>query len=448
MKSKVLFRFALLPVIYFVFSWSNVSAQLEQSSAPTDTVNKIVSFMQYKDTTYKNLASGELTPGKGFQLAKNEFASLNFSMYSMVRYLNQMPGEQTWYDHLGREREFVGRNDFNWHRTMLWFTGFVGTPKFTYMATVWTVMTTQQTLVYGNLNYKFNKYIGVGMGIAPNLGIRSLQGPFPYFSSTDRTMVEDGIRPGFTNGLFVKGEILPRLSYTLMLGNNLSTLGVQASKLTRDLSTSANLCWMPTTGEFGPRGGHGDLEHHTKLATRFGASYTHSREDRFNNVGQPSPDNTQVRMSDGVLFFETGALADGVTIDKADYDLLAVDIGFKYKGFFFFTELYHRTLTDFDADGPLPISSITDNGYTLQVSYMVVPKILCVYGINSMMLDEFERNPYDLGGGVNVYPLKSRNWRINAQVAHVEKASAGGTFGLYTAGQTGTTVTFGVDIIL
>jgi hypothetical protein len=63
----------------------------------------------------------------------------------MVRYLNQLPGKQTWQDHLGRPHEFVGRNDFHWHRTMIWFSGFVGTPKFTYMATVWTVMTTQQT---------------------------------------------------------------------------------------------------------------------------------------------------------------------------------------------------------------------------------------------------------------------------------------------------------------
>jgi hypothetical protein len=391
---------------------------------------------------------GELNPGKGFSLFKSDFVSLNFSMYAMVRYLNQSPGEQTWYDHLDRKRTMLGRNDFYWHRTMLWFTGFVGTPKFTYMATVWTVTTTQQTLVYGNLNYKFNDHLNVGMGITPNLGIRTLQGPFPFFNSTDRTMAEDAIRPGFTNGVFVFGSIVPKLKYNLVLGNNLSILGVQASKLTRDLAKSASIMWLPTTGEFGPRGGHGDLEHHTKMATRFGASFVHARDDRFNTSDQPSPDNTQIRLSDGVLLYETGALTDSVTVDKATFQLLSIDAGVKYKGFCFFGEFYYRILDDFVANGELPLSSITDMGYTIQASYMIVKRKLGLYAVHSGLVDEFERNPFEVGGGLNFYPIKTRNWRINTQAIHVVKSAAGGTFGLYAAGQTGTTFTFGVDILL
>ena len=226
--------------------------------ANKDTIEQVTFKMQrglILDSTYKNVASGEFTPGRGFDIAKSKFGSLNISLYALVRYLNQMPGSQTWFDHLGRPKEFVGRNDFYWHRAMIWFSGFIGTPKLRYTATVWTIMPTQQTLVYGNIQYTFNKHIQVAMGIGPNLSIRSMQGPFPFYSSTDRTMGEDALRGGFTQGLFVRGEIVPKLTYWLMLGNNLSTLGVQASKLTRDLSKSINLTWMPTTGEFGPRGG-------------------------------------------------------------------------------------------------------------------------------------------------------------------------------------------------
>ncbi len=399
--------------------------------------------------TYPNeITAGEFTPGKGFQIAKNKFASLNISIYAMARYLNQMPGEQTWEDHLGVERDFTGRNDFFWHRTMIWFTGYVGTPKLTYMATAWTVFTTQQTLVYGNISYAFNKHLKLGIGITPNLCIRSLQGPFPFFSSTDRTMVEDALRGGFTNGIFAQGEIIPGLDYWLVVGNNLSTLGIQASNLTRSLSTSGSLVWMPTTHEFGPRGGNGDFEHHEKLATRFGVNFSHSREDRFNNIGTPSPDNTQVRMSDGVLFFETGALAPGVTVDNARYRMFTFDAGIKYKGFALHTEFYNRTLWDFEADGETPLSSINDKGYSLQALYMVVPKIVCLYGVHSKIIDEFDRDPYEVGGGLNIYPLKSRSWRINLQGMYVYKSAAGGTFGLYGAGQTGTTFTFGTDILL
>jgi hypothetical protein len=366
----------------------------------------------------------------------------------MARWVDQMPGEDTWYDHRDSLRIFDGRNDIYWHRVMLWFTGFLGTPKLTYMATVWTVTTTQQTLVYGNIMYKFNDYVKVGIGITPNNCVRSLQGSFPFFTSTDRTMAEDGLRGGFTNGIFAMGQITPTLRYSMVLGNNLSILGIKASNLTRHYSKSISLSWMPTTGEFGPRGGNGDLEYHKKIATRFGASYCHSRENRFNNTGTPAPDNTQVRLSDGVLFFETGALAPGITVVEANYDIVAVDLGLKYKGFALHTEMYYRTLSKMNADGPLPLSSIIDKGYTLQALYMAIPKRLCIYGVNSMVIDEFNRNPYEIGGGVNIYPLKTRSWRINLQAMYLYKCAAGGTFGLYTAGQTGTTLTIGTDILL
>jgi hypothetical protein len=399
-------------------------------------------------TVFQNTAKGEFTPGRGFQLVKNKFASLNFSIYAMARYVNQLPGKSEWQDHLGNTRAFDGRQDFYWHRTMLWFTGYLGTPKLTYMATVWTVFTTQQSLVYGNIGYAFNKYVRLAIGITPNYCIRSLQGPFPFFTSTDRTMAEDAIRGGFTNGLFATGEIFPGLRYGAALGNNLSQLGIVAGNLTRNLSKSASLTWMPTTKEFGPRGGNGDFEEHQKLATRFGASFVHSRENRFNNIGTPSPDNTQVRMSDGVLFFETGALAPGLTVSEADFDLLAVDIGFKYRGLAFHSEFYYRTLSDIAADGPAPVTKITDKGFTLQVLHMVVPRKLCVYALSSGLIDQFGRNPYEVGGGVNVYPYKTRSWRLNAQMLYVYKAAAGGTFGLYTAGQTGANITIGTDILL
>ena len=440
---------AIRVAIAFVLAICLNFSLIAQNETPvTDTAQYGAFFKRGAiDSTYTNVATGEFTPGRGFDLVRTKFGTLNLSMYAIARYLNQM-GDNTWQDHLGRDRSFKGRNDIFWHRVMLWFSGWLGTPKLTYTATVWTVFTTQQTLVYGNLQYKLNKFLKFGVGVGPNLSVRSMQGPFPFYSSTDRTMGEEALRGGFTNGFWVTGEIFPKLFYNIMIGNNLSSLGIKAGSLTRDLSKSAMLMWMPTTGEYGPRGGIGDLEHHEKIATRFGASYCHSREDRFNNIGEPSPDNTQVRMTDGVLFFETGALADGVTVNQADYDMLAVDLGLKYKGFNLQTEFYARKLSDFDTDGPVPINTLKDYGYSLQVSYMVIPKKLNVYLINGYFWDEFDRRPWEVGGGVNIYPLKNRSWRLNGQFMHVEKSAAGGTFGLYTAGQTGTTITLGVDILL
>jgi hypothetical protein len=199
-------------------------------------------------------------------------------------------------------------------------------------------------------------------------------------------MAEDALRGGFTNGIFLVGEGVRRVRYTLGIGNNLSILSVKAANLTRHFSKSASIAWYPTTGEFGPRGGNGDFEHHEKIATRFGISYCHSRENRFNNVGTPSPDNTQVRMSDGLLFFETNAFIDGLTVVEANFDQTSVDLGFKHKGFALHTEFYYRTLSKIDAvdENQLPVEitgpneTITDMGYTLQALYMIVPKKVCI----------------------------------------------------------------------
>jgi len=218
----------LLPALLLLLSL-NVVAQNTVPQQDSSNIAILVKRGAVKDSTYDNYASGEFTPGRGFDMVKTKYGSLNISLYAIARYLNQMPGHQTWQDHLGRDREFIGRNDFFWHRTMIWFSGWLGTPKLTYVATVWTVFTTQQALIYGNIAYKFNRHFQVAIGVGPNLSVRSMQGSFPFYSSTDRSMGEESLRGGFTNGMWVTGDIVPKLKYKIMVGNNLSSLGIQAA---------------------------------------------------------------------------------------------------------------------------------------------------------------------------------------------------------------------------
>ena len=170
-----------------------------------------------------------------------------------------------------------------------------------------------------------------------------------------------------------------------------------------DLSKSFTLMTMPTTGECGPRGGLGDFEYHSKVATRFGVSYTHNKEDRYTDSATNGPDETQVKNTDGFLFFQTGSLAPGVTVIQANFDMGSVDLGVKYKGWNIDLEFFGRKLSNFDATGPLPLSVINDYGYALQVSKMVIPQTLMLYGINSYFWDQWGRRPWEAGGGINVF---------------------------------------------
>lgn len=394
-----------------------------------------------------NDTAGEFTPAKGFDLVRTDYGSLNISFYGLARWLNQLPADQTFVDHLGRRREVKARNDINWHRTMLWFSGFALDPRLRYVLTVWSLPTTQQSLIFGNLQYSFIPQLTLGVGIGPTLTARSMQGSHPFWASSDRQMGEEFFRGGFASGAWVRGEILPRLHYWASVNTNLSQLGVTAANDSRDFAYSASLTWMPTTGEFGLRGGLADFEQHEQIATRFGASAARAREDRAAELGL-FPNATQIRLSDGVLVFEEGALAPGVTVQRTTYSVLSVDAGLKYRGFTLQGEYWVRWLTDFAANGPLPLSEVVDHGFFVEAMYMAVPRILGLYATGTAVFDEFERFPWEVAGGVSVFPFRSRSWRLSLHLIYVDRSPTGSNFGFYTAGQTGPTISIGTDVLL
>jgi hypothetical protein len=213
------------------------------------------------------------------------------------------------------------------------------------------------------------------------------------------------------------------------------------------MAYSGSVWWQPTTGEFGPRNGFGDLEYHQRLATQFGASACQSRENRYAALTD-NPNNTQIRLSDGLLPFDTDALANGVTVNALTYQNMSIDAGAKYKGFSFQSEYTYRQLSDFSATGPVPDSRIIDRMVFGEAMHMVVPQKLGIYAVTSYVFDQFRRNPWELGGGANFYPYGNRNWRINLHLLHVDKSPASSNFGYYNAGQTGTTISVGTDVLL
>lgn len=301
--------------------------------------------------------SSTFEPGQGFLVGKNKCGSLNISGYMLARYLNQMSPGQTYTDHLGVKKEVVARNDIQLHRVLVWMKGFLYTPKLYYSIFFWSLNSVHDNMVAGNLIYKIHDALSLGVGIDGLPGTRSMNGSHPYFLGTDRQMADEYFRPGFTSGIYAKGSLTPDLLYRFMMGNNLSQLGVKSSQLTREFAYGATFWWMPTTGEFGEKGGFGDYELHPTLATRFGISAVTSREDRQTQVDNNGKQgNTQVRISDGNFLFADNALALGATVDQASYDQVSADASFKYRGFFFFSEYYWRQLTKFKTlTGTVPV---------------------------------------------------------------------------------------------
>ena len=385
---------------------------------------------------------GVLDPGKGFLIGRGKAGELSISGYALVRYMNQMPADQTFTDHLDRERPVDTRQDIFSHRVLVWLNGWMAVPKLRYTIAFWTVTTTDQDALFGNIGYQFSKRFNLYAGIFGNPGSRSMQGSHPYWLGNDRVMADEFFRPFFTQGIWANGELVPGLWYDVTVGNTSSTLGVTASQIDRKFTYGGSMWWMPTTKEFGPRGAYGDWEMHDKVATRFGLSTVVSPEERYTNIGT-NPGNTALKLADSVNLFETGSLAPGVTVTFADYRILALDAGVKYRGFFFQTELYWRRLDGFEADGQLPVSEIEDSGFYVQAAFYPLPRKLELYTATSQIYGDSNAGFSDSSeylGGLNFYPFDTRNHRLNVQVIDVNRSPVSSTFGYYTGGQDGTTV--------
>jgi hypothetical protein len=385
---------------------------------------------------------GEFNPGRGFVVGKGRYGELDLSGYMAVRYLNQLPADQSARDHLGRPIPVEPRNDFQFHRVMLFSQGWLFSPKFQYMTFLWTVQDTNQVAIGGALSYSFNKYITLGMGWNAYPGTQSLQGSHPYWPSYDRVMADEFFRPFFSQGIFAQGNLLKTLQYRWMVGNNNSNLDVPATKLDRDLSAGGAITWLPTTGEFGPRGAFGDYESHEKLATRFNLAYTFSPEERQSPVGTPA-NNTTLRLADSLNIFDTGAFANGITVERARYQLVSAAAGMKYRGFWLQGEGYGRLLDHFRADGPLPVRSVRNTGFYVQAADMIVPKRFELYGATSYVFGDYGRHPHEFIVGGNYYPWDTRNLRLNVQVINVSHSPVSSTFGFYIGQITGPVISIG-----
>lgn len=385
--------------------------------------------------------------GAGLPIIQSPNGTMRVNLYLLVRYLNQLPGSQSFEDHNGTTRNIDTANYISApHRVIMNFNGWIYDPKVIYSAAYWTVNATDKVAIIGYMGYKANEKLSVFAGIGALPGTRSLTYSHPYWLGTDRFMADEFFRPGFTQGVWASGEALPGLSYTGMIGNNLTTLNVNAGEDSRDFAFSGNLCWMPSTHEFGPKGGSGDFEHHKKVATRFGTAYTYGKQNAATStISQGQPDSTQIRMADSLLPFTKDAIIPGYTVDVLKFQMMAVDAGVKYRGLHLQAEAYMRQLSDFiEASGrEVPQSLVTDTGFHVQAAKMIRPRKTELYVGGSAVFGDRSagyRSSYEVVQGMNFFLFDTRNSRLNFHVIEVYRAPTSSVFGYYVGGQKGVTL--------
>ena len=429
-----------------------------EAAAQDDATAKAAAAMANMDQT------SAMAPGKGgLNLYKSGVGSVNLMAYADFRVIDQEPGTQyaqTYYgapltvDALGNPTSIDTRRDIQFHRVLISLAGFLYDPRFTYQLTWWTVNDTEQVRIVGGMFYKFSDAFTLAGGVSGLPGTRSLLGSHPFWLGNDRVMADEYFRTGFVSGIWGTGMLTPTLGYKLMVGTNISLLGVSATKDTRDLAYGGSLWWMPTTGEFGPQGAYGDFEMHDSVATRIGVSLIDSpKEDRTAQPSASSPDSTQIHLGDSALLFGTNALAPGATVQNASYQSIATDWAFKYRGIFVQAEAYMRYLSHFTptiTSAPLPFTSIRDTGFYVQAAFYPLPRTLELYTATSQIFPDSSRgyrHSYEYLMGANWYWSHTRNQRVNFQVIDVTRSPASSTFGYYTGGMTGQTYSMDVSYL-
>jgi hypothetical protein len=395
----------------------------------------------------------EHVPNAGFRLYEGDKGEIYMRLFSYVRYLNQKGIDPTYVDSFGNVKTIQVREDVQLNKFFLPFSGWFLTPKFRYYLYVWSQNPAQgqgaQVVGAGNLSYVFNRFVTLGGGITSLPSTRSTEGQFPYWLGVDdRLIADEFFRGSYTEGFWLKGEILSNLKYMAMVATNLSILGVSSSQLDQGLNTqSFSLAWMPTTGEFGLYGTFGDYDDHQQIATRVGAHYTHSREDKQSQPGTDSIENTQIRLTDGNVVFTPGLFAPGTSVNRVTYEMVSADAGIKYKGFSLEGEVYFRKLSNFTGinTGIIP-SEIKSHGFQIQSSAMLVPKRLQLYLSGSMIFDDRYGDDSEIRGGVNWYFLCERGLRFNGEWIHVNRSPVG--YGAYPlqVGSTGNVFHLNVEM--
>jgi hypothetical protein len=386
--------------------------------------------------------SGSYNENFGYKVANTDKGDMNVAIYSYVRYLNQLASDPTYtYQSTGQTIQEDRRQEIQLLKVQIKFLGWLFDPKFRYFMYAWSSNASQgqgaQVVLAGNLNYNFNSYFTLGAGITSLPGVRSTEGNFPFWLNVDnRLLADEFMRPSYTSGIWAKGNFTPALRYQIMLGNNLSTLGVSSAQLDPKLNTVATaLVWTPTTQEFGA--GFGDFENHEDLATRFGAHYTRSTEDKQSQPNSNSFENTQIRLADGQVVFTPNLFGPGITVTNLRYQMADLDAGVKWHGLSLEGEYYWRKLDQFEGPGVAGVPNQYNQGFQAQSSMMLIDRRLQMYLVGSKVLGGVYGGPWDTRLGVNYFPWTNRVLRWNTQAMYLSKSPVGYTSLTYNVGSTG-----------
>jgi len=361
--------------------------------------------------------------------------SLKINNQTMFRYAGFLREVETWTDSAGVVRPVNNFNNFQIPRGRLSFSGGALVQDLSYQVIIDynTVTNTPIGFRAYLLSYEFSDAMTVHVGQNKVPGTREWLTSAFAVQGTDRSMATTFFRPSLSQGIWITGRVWDDVHYHAMLSNGFNTSNLPARDLNVYPCWSGSVWWEPW-GAFGKD--FSDVQWHEQPAIRVGTSQTFAH-DRGSQANSNAPENSLLRLSDGTVITDKGALAPGVTLQDYTVFLSAFDLGWKYQGLSLLGELYLQTLGNLNGNGPLPISSTQAAGGYLQGGVFVLPRELEFYGRGSVVAGDYGTGG-EYAGGFNWFPLLGKdNLRVTTDLAYVLRTPADQNRTDYTAGSTG-----------
>ena len=360
---------------------------------------------------------------------------LKINGQNQFRYTGFEREDPTWTDSSGVTSPVNNMSNFQIPRGRIIFSGFTFRKELLYNLNIDynTVGNSQINFRAYWLAWRFNRAMTLYAGQSKVPGGREWLLSFVDTQGVDRSMATTFFRPSLSQGIWATGEPKDGVFYHVMMSNGFNTLGSTPQQLSSLMAFSGSAWWEPL-GPFGR--GYSDFEWHDEPAIRVGTSLTYAPE-RGPQGSSSVPENADIRLSDGTLVTQIGALAPGVTLNAFKIGLVAIDLAYKYRGFSLSGEFYSQDLFELTGSGPLPQSSIHQYGGFAQAGYFAIPQ----------RLEPFLRTSYVTGpngtgseyaGGFNWFLLPGKqNLRFTLDAAWLNQSPADQNRTNFQAGQTG-----------
>ncbi|TWT42743.1 hypothetical protein [Botrimarina hoheduenensis] len=314
---------------------------------------------------------------KGLFIRSTDLQARPYALYvgarMQLRHTGFIRDETTWTDAAGVTREIRNRNNFDTERLRLNLQGTAIDPALSYYVVVdgdADGASSADFLAY-IATYEFDPAFKVRMGRWKAASDREWLESSRFFRMTDRSLATEYFRVGFTDGVWLLGDLGDHWSYETSLTNGLRTSTRRPFDQDDNLGAAVTIAYEPL-GDFGP--GEADYACHTTPVVRLGGSFAYDKADDRSDAGFPLGDDSFLTLSDGTRLSDVGSLAPGVRLLGDRVLKSSLDWGVKYRGWSFSGEYFIRSIQDLVADGPLPMTQLYDYGYRVAGGVFLVPQ--------------------------------------------------------------------------